>query len=364
MRTANAIDFWRGIALVMIFIDHIPGNSYTWWTLQNFAISDAAELFVFLAGWSLSLATGGPHRPEPWRHTFLRLISRAIQLYRAQLVVTAIALALLAATALLRNNPLYIEWNNAGAAFFDPIKATIGWVILTHQLHFVDILPMYVVLLLIAPFQIVLARRYRRATLATSFAIYIGALSWPLNFPSWPVEGGWFFNPLCWQFLLLLGFVSAELSRSWPGFQPLVNAVRWPAALVVAIGLAVKYVGYAPDPLAVPSPRYLFLFDKTYLSPVRLISLLALVITFHRLFGIIADPLGPCRDYLCGLGRNSLPVFCIGSLLSLCGQIIHFIAGGNLTTDTIVVIIGILGMGLTAWFVEWRARAKGLSRPR
>ena len=54
MRAENAVDFWRGVALVMIFINHVPGNVFSYYTLRNYAISDAAELFVFLAGWSLS----------------------------------------------------------------------------------------------------------------------------------------------------------------------------------------------------------------------------------------------------------------------------------------------------------------------
>ena len=28
MRDPNAIDFWRGVALVTIFVNHIPGNFF------------------------------------------------------------------------------------------------------------------------------------------------------------------------------------------------------------------------------------------------------------------------------------------------------------------------------------------------
>ena len=52
-REPNAVDFWRGFALITIFIDHIPGLIYERYTLVNYSISDAADLFVFLAGWSL-----------------------------------------------------------------------------------------------------------------------------------------------------------------------------------------------------------------------------------------------------------------------------------------------------------------------
>ena len=62
-RQANAIDFWRGFALVSIFVNHIPGVYYERLTYRNLSISDSAELFVFLAGWSLGLLVGS--RTEP-----------------------------------------------------------------------------------------------------------------------------------------------------------------------------------------------------------------------------------------------------------------------------------------------------------
>ncbi len=115
MREPNAVDFWRGIALVTIFINHIPGNTFQNYTYSQYGISDAAELFVFLAGWSIGIATRGRDGvPEPALRTILRLLSRMVEVYRAQLVITAIALAMLAGAALYLDNPLLVEWHNAG----------------------------------------------------------------------------------------------------------------------------------------------------------------------------------------------------------------------------------------------------------
>ncbi len=44
------IDAFRGVALVMIFIDHVPGNPYETLTLRNWGFSDAAESFVVMSG--------------------------------------------------------------------------------------------------------------------------------------------------------------------------------------------------------------------------------------------------------------------------------------------------------------------------
>src|SRR5262249_42786940 len=53
-----AIDFWRGFALLSIFINHLPENIFQHITHKNIGLSDAAELFVFLAGVSATLAYG------------------------------------------------------------------------------------------------------------------------------------------------------------------------------------------------------------------------------------------------------------------------------------------------------------------
>jgi hypothetical protein len=165
MREPNAIDFWRGFALVTIFINHIPGNTFERYTYSQVSISDAAELFVFLAGWSIALAVRRHGVPEPAGRVLLRLASRTLEVYRAQLVITAIAIAMIAAAALALDNPLILEWHNAGPVFSDPIQTTIGWVLLTHQLGYFNILPLYVGLLALAPIFVLIARLSRVAAL-------------------------------------------------------------------------------------------------------------------------------------------------------------------------------------------------------
>ena len=57
-KRVDGIDFWRGFALLTIFIDHGPLNVPQYVTQKNFGFSDAAELFVFLSGASVALAYG------------------------------------------------------------------------------------------------------------------------------------------------------------------------------------------------------------------------------------------------------------------------------------------------------------------
>ena len=356
-RSDNSIDFWRGIALIMIFIDHVPGNIYGNYTLHKVAFCDAAELFVFLAGWSISHATGGPFSPQPAGRVFIRLIARAIEIYRVQLVLTAIALAILAGTSLARNNPIFLEWHNAGPAFYDPVRTTVGWVLLTHHLWFFDILPLYVVVLLMAPFFVVLARWNRLAAFLASLTLYCVVLTFNLQLPTWPGDSGWFFNPLAWQLILVLGFLCAELAQDSQIFRDIARWCVPGAAILVAMFTALTISGFDPDPLSVPNPRFFFLIDKTNLSPSRVISLLALVVAFSPVFPVLSVRLGRVGTWLCGLGRNSLAVFAIGSLLSLIAQLCRFIFGGSLTIDTFTLFLALLVMGGTTWFVEWRSRS-------
>ena len=205
-RQANAVDFWRGFALVSIFINHIPGIWYEHLTHRNLSISDSAELFVFLAGWSLGLLVGSRREEMTAARLVARLGGRALKIYAAQILIGSIALAMLAATAYAFDNPLLLEWHNAAIVFQDPAHAQIGLVLLMHQFGYFDILPLYVVLMLAAPAIALIDRFARPLLLPLSLALYFASLTVPFTAPTWPVTGQWFFNPFTWQAIFVLGF--------------------------------------------------------------------------------------------------------------------------------------------------------------
>ena len=91
-REPNAVDFWRGFALITIFINHIPGLSYARFTHGNVSLSDSADLFVFLAGWSVRLLSGVGERRMPTRDLMLRLTGGELELYAEQVLITMIAI--------------------------------------------------------------------------------------------------------------------------------------------------------------------------------------------------------------------------------------------------------------------------------
>jgi hypothetical protein len=354
-REANAVDFWRGFALVSIFINHIPGIYFERFTHRNYSISDSAELFVFLAGWSLGLLAAGSKARNGAAPLAFRLGGRSLQIYAAHILISGIALALLAGAAYLVDNPLLLEWHNAAAFFQDPARTQIGIVLLTHQLGYFDILPLYVVLMLAAPVFVIIDRFARPLLVPLSLALYFAALVVPFTAPGWPVQAQWFFNPFTWQAIFVLGFA---LSRD-QGLGRVVRCNMWVLRWIVApLVLLVTYVWLhlLPDPTRLPEPKLLFLQAKGFMSPIRLLHFLALAALVSAAFPLIARFLRWLAEPLSLLGRNSLNVFCVGSLLSLTGQIVRSLYSGSILIDAVVVVAGVGILWLTAWMSEWRAR--------
>jgi hypothetical protein len=357
-RAANAIDFWRGFALITIFVNHIPGWVFEHFTHKNVSLSDSAELFVFLAGWSLRHVVGRPEDPTPTSQLVIRLTGRAIVIYAAHVTTVTIAIAMLAGAALYFDNPLMLEWHNASAVFSNPAETHIGLVLLSHQLGYFDILPLYVLLMIVAPFVALLHRAAPALLLPLSFAIYLAALVGPISIPTWPVPGQWFFNPLCWQFVFVLGF-SMSRERGPGGFvRKNMTTIRLIAAPLLLALTIVSWNNWLPNPATMPEPKLLFIAGKTFVTPIRLMQFLALVAVFSIAFPFLQRFLPQIVNALAMLGRNSLQVFCVGSLLSLAGQITRYNFDGTLPGDVAILAVGIATLLATAWLAEARSKSE------
>jgi len=354
-RQPNAIDFWRGFALITIFINHIPGLYFERFTHRNFSFSDSADLFVFLAGWALGLSIGGPEGAASTGRILTRLGGRVITIYAAQLLLSSLAIAMLAGAATYFERPILLSWFNVAAIFNDPINAHLGLAMLTYQLGYFDILPLYVVLMIAAPLIVLIYRLAPSALLPVSLTIYLWALIFEMSPPTWPTEGTWFFNPLTWQFVFVLGFLFAG-EEGLGGFvrrhQHRLMLVAAPVLLAATLMVVFKWWPGAGD---VPEPKLLFTVEKSYMTPIRLIQFLSLVVVFADVYPHIARPLPTLSEFFSLLGRNSLSVFCVASLLSVGFQILRFIYIPGISMDTAILISGLAILGFTAWVSEWRA---------
>src|ERR1700730_17930580 len=52
------IDLFRGLALWLIFIDHVSPDLLTWFTIRSYGFSDAAEIFIFISGYTAAFVYG------------------------------------------------------------------------------------------------------------------------------------------------------------------------------------------------------------------------------------------------------------------------------------------------------------------
>src|SRR5579884_3394218 len=103
------LDFFRGLSLFFIFIDHIPGNFLGWFTLHSIAFCDAAEVFIFISGYTAALVYGNSLRRHGALFATAQVYRRVWQLYVAHIFLFVIFTAEVSYTVLALNNPIYTE---------------------------------------------------------------------------------------------------------------------------------------------------------------------------------------------------------------------------------------------------------------
>ncbi len=339
-RSPNVIDFWRGLALVNIFLSHIPMNAFERLAYHNYSLSDA-ELFVFLAGCSLRLSVKGGAKPAG---VVVRQMSqRALRLYMTQIGVTLAALSILALAACLLGDPSIPRWGNAGALNDEPVKAILGLLILSEQMRYFDIMPLYIVLSMAAPLLVLANRRSPWLLLGASAAIWATAGLHRINFPTWPTDGHWFFNPLAWQLCFVLGFVLAGEEAPTRLARFATVQCFWPAvAIEVAGGVTVAF-RWAPDANIVDFSATSLLFSKTYVGPARALHFLSMLVACLGIYPRIERHARIVARVGSIMERNALPVFVAATLLSLVGRIEKYVLGKAPLLDLCVVVTGVLG---------------------
>src|SRR6185436_19127911 len=109
------LDLFRGIANWAIFLDHIPDNVVNWITTRNYGFSDAADLFVFISGYTASFVYARMMLERGFVIGATRLLKRAWQIYIAHLVLLVMYIAEIGYLARRYSNPnLENEFNVAG----------------------------------------------------------------------------------------------------------------------------------------------------------------------------------------------------------------------------------------------------------
>src|SRR5438477_5992548 len=174
------LDLFRGLALWLIFLDHIPSNVVAWGTIRNYGFSDATEIFVFVSGYTAAFVYGKEMRERGPFIAGAHILRRVWQIYVAHVFLFAIYLAEISYVATSFENPLYAEEMNILDFLKQPDVTIVEALLLKFKPANMDILPLYIVLLLLFPPILWLLQRWPGVTLGTSIAIYIlaGRLGW------------------------------------------------------------------------------------------------------------------------------------------------------------------------------------------
>ncbi len=361
------IDLLRGLALVMIFINHIPDNALGLFTSRNFGFSDAAEAFVLISGISAALAYSPRRSPgarawsplSPWRRAFTLWWVQALIVLSIYLMIRwSLPLPGVAEMAATRNVTPVLQ---------DPTGLLAPLLLLTHQFNCADILPLYILLLLATPALLGAARHWPMGLLAISGLLWASAAWWSVNLRTWPTDHGWFFNPLSWQFLYVIGLVIGVAKHRGARLVP----VRMPLVLVaggVVIGSALwMQIPALADRGTVllqalqdrmGSPDVMTSFDKTFLAPLRLIHILALAYLLSAWPGLHRIARSRWMKAFVVIGRNALPAFATASILAYAIQILREVLLPPLPVDLLLIGAGLNVMLLVALILDrWKRRA-------
>ena len=349
------LDFFRGIALFFIFFDHIPNNPVSYVTLKTFALSDAAEVFIFISGYTAALVYGRAMLREGPVLASARIFRRAWQIYVAHLCVFMVYMAEIAYTVRRFNNPLFIDDLGVGDFLTSPDLTIIRVLLLQYQPTFLDILPLYIVLLLVFPFVVLAMRWHNWSVLIPSILLYIATQIWDFNVPGNDDEG-WYFNPFAWQLLFVIaaifGFAAGQGRQLIKPHRWLV----WCAAIIVAAGAAIALSWTLRDVIpGFPTlMRGMWPLDKSTLHPLRLINMLAIVVLVARFLPRDARFLRSRPATLINLcGAHSLDVFCLSILLAVLASAVIAHSGRSFLIFLAVNLAGVMLMLVLALLLTW-----------
>jgi hypothetical protein len=351
------LDLFRGLALWFIFLDHVPDNVLGWLTVRNYGFSDATEIFVYISGYTAIIAYSRMMDRQGWVRTAARVYRRVWQLYVAHILLFVAFTVQIAWLSTKTDASGLIEEMQLLGLGQDPYRTLLEAALLKFRPTNLDVLPLYIVLLAVFPLVLPAIRRWPKAVLLCSVALYAATCHFNWNLEGYPEGKVWFFNPLAWQVVFYTGAAMAVMA---PGLS-WMDRWRWPVSV-----LAVLYLCFAafialswhynslqsliPDIVA----RQIYPIDKTNVDILRFLHFLAIA-WFVRLAippqaaflrWRLMEPLRRC-------GEHSLQIFCVGTFLALSAEIVDSQFDDAFSSQLSVSIAGIVIMSVFAYAATW-----------
>jgi hypothetical protein len=340
-------------------------------TLQRFALADAAEVFVILAGYTGGLVYSKILKQQGWYSAAGAVLRRIVVIYNAHILIFAISAGLIGYLShdLPNTSSMIKEWRLESIAAH-PFEALQEAVLLLYQPKHMDILPLYLALLTMLAAALPLLWR-PKLLLCLSFTLYLSAQVYGMRSQGLPDDNPWMFNPFAWQLLFVIGAVfgsrlHGNLGRSIP--------VLWQLVAVCVVFLltsrSIQFFHNNPQILLMAqAPEWIMRvvdgagrfmptdMSKISLHPLRLFSILALAYLFRF---IMHD-----ARWLCGhwaapfvlMGQHSLVVFCVSIPLAAVAHVMLQWSGGWLVqlAVNIAQLLAIVGV---AAFAAWLRPAR------
>ena len=361
------LDLFRGVANWAIYLDHIPDNVVNWITTRNYGFSDAADLFVFISGYTASFVYARMMLERGFIVGATRLTKRVWQLYVAHIILFVIYIASISYLALrFGDSELVNEFNVVG--LIDNATETLRQgLFLKFKPVNLDVLPLYIVLMGLFPPVLWFMLRQPNWTMVASIVLWLVTRQTGWNLSAYPA-GTWYFNPLAWQVLFIFGAWCALGGARQSASVIMHPATLWFCIAYMILALVMTMAGKFPA-FGELFPHWLYSTfnpnDKTNLAPYRFLHFVIIVILVIRFVpkdwsGLewkIFDPLVVC-------GQQSLAVFCVGVFLSFVGHFMLSLSSGSLLVQILVSVTGIALMTIVAYYISWSKRQdKPLPKP-
>ena len=361
------LDLFRGLALWLIFIDHLPTSLLTWFTIRNYGFSDATEIFIFISGYTAAFVYGRAMLDGGFVVATARILRRAWQIYVAHVFLFTIFLAEISYVATSFENPLYSEEMGIMEFLKRPDVTIVQALLLRFPPVNMDVLPLYIVLMVSLPLILVLMRWKPDLTLALSALVYAVTWEYDLYLSAYP-NGVWAFNPLAWQLLFVFGaWCSLSGARRMQKVlsSPVTRAVCLAYLLFSFLVTLTWYVPQFGHFMPRRLEQWMYPIDKTDLDVLRFAHFLALAaLTVYYLPKDWPYLKSPWLKPLILCGQHSLEIFCLGVFLAFAGHFILAEVGGGAALHALISLSGIVIMSAMAWVISWYKRVadKSVSR--
>jgi hypothetical protein len=353
------LDFFRGIAMFIIFIAHMPGNSWFEFIPARFGFSSAAELFVFCSGLASSFAFGRVFVKEGWFAGLRRILHRIWQVYWAHigLALVLMTISVLALELTGEDYPVQL-----GLAWFlgNPGLGLAKLTTLMFTPAFLDILPMYLVLLAMIPLVMLAAKVTRFAPLVLLPGLWLLVQITGLNLPGGQSPGmAWFFNPFAWQLVFFTGFAfgmgwlpTPKLARGW---------LFWLCVVVLVVSVPLNFWAFTNAFPALYAIHQWFVpeIGKTNFAPALYLHFLASAYVALVLVDPIREKLALFRPIIL-VGQQALAAFMASIVFAWTGGMILDHVGRGEVQIALVNLAGFAGLVLVAMIArDYKGGGKG-----